>query len=179
VLVIAVVAPGLVRFLGRRQPLAVLTADAQGAACEVANARPPCEESFLEVLGELVRDYARHLWMLAKPTLALMLMGSVVSASLLTFVPWSSLLADTSPLTMLLVAVVATFMPVPIALDVLFAALLLKQGVATGYVMLFAMTLGIYSVVPSVYLWREVSRTLAITLFAVFVLVGWLCGLAF
>lgn len=43
-------------------------------------------------------------------------------------------------------------MPVPIALDVMFAALLFRQGVAPLYVMLFAMTLGTYSIIPSIYL---------------------------
>ena len=80
---------------------------------------------------------------------------------------------------MLLVAVLATFMPVPIALDVMFAALLLRQGVAHGYVMLFAMTLGIYSIVPSIYLWREVSKPLSVILFAFFALLGWVCGMIF
>ena len=58
-------------------------------------------------------------------------------------------------------------------------ALLLRQGVAPGYVMLFAMTLGIYSIVPSIYLWREVSKPLSVILFVFFVLVGWVCGLKF
>ena len=33
-----------------------------------------------------------------------------------------------------------------------------------GYVMLFAMTLGTYSIIPSIYLWREVSKPLAVLL---------------
>jgi hypothetical protein len=61
----------------------------------------------------------------------------------------------------------------------MFAALLLRQGVAPGYVMLFAMTLGIYSIVPSIYLWREVSKPLSVILFAFFALVGWFCGMVF
>ena len=69
--------------------------------------------------------------------------------------------------------------PVPIALDVMFAAQLQQQGVAPGYVMLFAMTLGTYSIIPTIYLWREVSRRLAVLLFAFFVLLGWIVGLVF
>jgi hypothetical protein len=70
-------------------------------------------------------------------------------------------------------------MPVPIALDVMFAAQLHQQGVAGGYVMLFAMTLGPYSIIPSIYLWREVSKPLAAVLFVFFVGLGWLVGLIF
>ena len=47
------------------------------------------------------------------------------------------------------------------------------------YVMLFAMTLGTYSIIPSIYLWREVSRPLAVLLFLFFVAVGWITGLVF
>jgi uncharacterized membrane protein YraQ (UPF0718 family) len=134
-----------------------LTLDDEGAACALSRSTPPCAERFLDVLGELAREFARNAGMLIKPTITIMLVASVVSAALLVFVPWPSLLARTTPLVMLAVAVIATLMPVPIALDVMFAALLLRQGVAPGYVMLFAMTLGVYSIVPAIYLWREVS----------------------
>jgi hypothetical protein len=39
--------------------------------------------------------------------------------------------------------------------------------------MLFAMTLGTYSIIPSVYLWREVSEPLSVSLFAFFVVLRW------
>ena len=45
--------------------------------------------------------------------------------------------------------------------------------------MLFAMTLGTYSIIPSIYLWREVSRRLAVVLFVFFVALGWIAGLVF
>jgi len=179
-LVIAVVVPGVIALLEKRRLMKVLTADdGLGAACEIVKIQSPCDETFFDVLGELASEFARNAWMLIKPTIMLMLLASVVSAALLVFVPWPSLLANTAPMMLLLVAVIATFMPVPIALDVMFAALLLRQGVAPGYVMLFAMTLGIYSIVPSVYLWREVSKPLSVILFVFFALVGWVCGMIF
>ena len=61
----------------------------------------------------------------------------------------------------------------------MFAAQLQAQGVASGYVMLFAMTLGTYSIIPTIYLWREVSKKLAVILFVFFFAVGWLTGLLF
>ena len=68
-----------------------------------------------------------------------------------------------TPLRLALVSLISVFMPVPIALDVMFAAQLQQQGVPAGYVMLFAMTLGTYSIIPSIYLWREVSKPLAVS----------------
>ena len=179
VFVIVVLVPFIITLLERRAPMKMLTVSDEGGTCEMLQGRAPCTERFLDVLNELAREYARHVWMLVKPTLVIMLVASLLSAVLLQTVPWPELLANTSALALLLVAVIATFMPVPIALDVMFAALLLRQGVAPGYVMLFAMTLGIYSIVPSIYLWREVSKPLSVILFVFFVLVGWVCGLVF
>ena len=177
--VIAVLVPGVIKLLERRAPMKVLTADEDGAACAITPFALPCTENFLTVLRELAAEFTRNAWMLIKPTLAIMLLASIASATLLVLVPWASLLANTAPQMMMLVSVLATFMPVPIALDVMFAALLLRQGVAHGYVMLFAMTLGIYSIVPSIYLWREVSKPLSVILFVFFALLGWVCGLIF
>ena len=70
-------------------------------------------------------------------------------------------------------------MPVPIALDVLLAAQLQSGGIAAGFVMLFSMTLGTYSVVPAIYLWREVSRSLSLVLMAFFTLLGWALAIVF
>ena len=172
---IALLVPAVIGLLSRGTPMATLTTF--DVACELPSM--PCDDSFGTVAREIGSELVKNVWMLAKPTLVIMLGASLACAVLLELVPWNTLLADTSPLTMLVVAIIATAMPVPIALDVMFAALLLRQGAAPGYVMLFAMTLGIYSIVPTIYLWREVSKPLAVTLFGFFVLVGWICGLVF
>ena len=121
----------------------------------------------------------RNVWMLAKPTITIMLLASVLSAAMLVLIPWSTLLADPSPWKMGLVSLLSVAMPVPIALDVMFAAELQRQGVPSGYVMMFAMTLGSWSLIPSIYLWREVSRRLSLILFGFFAALGWALGLAF
>src|SRR5262249_1244471 len=100
-------------------------------------------------------------------------------AALLTLVPWQELLARATPLRLGLVSFVSTLMPVPIALDVMFAAQLQQQGIAAGYVMLFAITLGTFSIIPSIYLWREVSKPLSVFLFLFFLMLGWVLGLLF
>ena len=94
-------------------------------------------------------------------------------------IPWDALLSEVTPARMALVSIISVFMPVPIALDVMFAGQLQQQGVAGGYVMAFAMTLGTYSIIPTIYLWREVSRRLAVILFLFFAALGFLLGLVF
>jgi uncharacterized membrane protein YraQ (UPF0718 family) len=178
-LVIVVVVPGLIGWLERKQPIQILTVGAEGEACAIPMPDTDCREPFWSVLTDLAKDMARNVWMLLKPTLTIMLLTSVLAAALQTLVPWQELLSQPTPLKLFLVSLVSVLMPVPIALDVLFAAQLQQQGVAPGYVMLFATTLGTYSIIPSIYLWREVSRRLAVALFIFFVAVGWLVGLIF
>jgi len=177
-LVILVGVPTLIRWLERDKPLQITTAIDDGAICAI-NLPPSkdCQERFFGVLRELAADFRRHVWMLLKPTLALMLIASVVSATVLTLVPWEPLLSEATPGRLGLVSLISTFMPVPIALDVMFAAQLHQQGVPTGYVMVFAMTLGTYSIIPSIYLWREVSKRLSVILFVFFMVVGWVLAL--
>jgi hypothetical protein len=124
-------------------------------------------------------DYIANVWMLLKPTITIMLLASLVSAALLVLLPWQQLLSEATPARFALVSLLSVLMPVPIGLDVMFAAQLHEQGIATGYVMLFAMTLGTYSIIPSIYLWREVSRSLAVLLFVFFFAVGWITALLF
>jgi uncharacterized membrane protein YraQ (UPF0718 family) len=178
-LVILVIVPGLISRLERDKPLSVLTVGDEGMACALPLASPDCTETIWSVLKELGRDYAKNVWMLLKPTVTIMLLASVAAATLLTLIPWPSLLSEVTPLRLAFVSLVSVFMPVPIALDVMFAAQLHQQGVAAGYVMLFAMTLGTYSIIPSIYLWREISKPLAVLLFVFFMAVGWAAGLLF
>ncbi len=176
VLVIAAAVPLFVRWFERGPKPGQSPAD--DAACAV-NLGAPCSQSSAEVLAELGRLYLTHVWGLLRPTLVIMLGASFVASLALVLVPWGELLTDTSPGTLAVVSLLATAMPVPIALDVMFAGNLQAQGVPSGYVAMFALSLGTYSLIPSIYLWREVSRRLAVALFLLFWVIGFICGLVF
>jgi uncharacterized membrane protein YraQ (UPF0718 family) len=178
VLILGIV-PGIISWLERSAPLKPFAVGGEGAACAISLPTDPCSEPFWSVFRELAVGYVKNVWMLAKPTITIMLLASLVSAALLTLIPWQMLLAEPTPLRLGLVTFISVFMPVPIALDVMFAAQLQQQGFAAGYVMAFAMTLGTYSIIPSIYLWREVSKRLAALLFAFFLVLGWVLGMIF
>ena len=178
-LIILVVVPGILSWLERSRPLPAATVGEDGGACPIPLVEIECTEPFAMVFRELAGDFAGNVWMLVKPTITIMLLASLLSAAMLVLVPWQSLLAEPSFGKMGLVSLISTLMPVPIALDVMFAAELQQQGVAPGYVMIFAMTLGSWSLIPSIYLWRDVSRRLAVILFGLFVALGWILGLVF
>ena len=95
VLVIVGVVPALISWLERDRPLNVFAVGGDGASCEIP-ASAECTQPFWLVFEELAHDYGRNVWMLAKPTLTLMLLASLASAAMLTLIPWQSLLAETS-----------------------------------------------------------------------------------
>ena len=178
-LVILVIVPGVISLLERAKPFKPFTVGDEGASCAITLPGAECTEPFWSVFEGLAKDFAKHVWMLVKPTITIMFLASLVSATMLTLLPWQELLSEPTPLKLALVSLISVFMPVPIALDVMFAAQLQQQGVASGYVMLFAMTLGTYSIIPSIYLWREVSKRLSVVLFLFFVALGWIVGMIF
>lgn len=129
------------------------------------------------MLQDLFKRYFSAAWALARSTIFLMILASLVASALLTLLPWNEILATATPLKLAFVALISTFMPVPIALDIMFAAQLGRQGISTSYVMLFALTLGTFSIVPVTWLWREVSPRLATVLFGFILGFGWLAAL--
>jgi uncharacterized membrane protein YraQ (UPF0718 family) len=179
VLVIVVVVPSVIYWLERNKPLQVKTVVDDALSCSISSSIDECTEPFGRVFKELSLDYVKNVWMLVKPTITIMLLASLVASALLTLIPWQSLLSEMTPLRAIFVSLISVFMPVPIALDVMFSAQLYQQGVAPGYVMLFATTLGTYSIIPSIYLWREVSKPLAVFLFVFFTVVGTVVALLF
>ncbi len=170
----------MIQWLERDQPLPVFKASNEGATCAIQLPPPEdCQEKFTTVFAELAKDFGRNAWMLVKPTITLMVLASFAAAALIVLIPWDSLLANVTPLKAALISLVSVFMPVPIALDVMFPAQLLHRGVSSGYVMLLTMTLGTFSIIPTTYLWRDVSKKLAASLFFFFFVVGWVLALVF
>jgi uncharacterized membrane protein YraQ (UPF0718 family) len=176
--VILVLVPALIRWL-EPQASRLAVAGPDLGACAIDLTPAPRNERFAVVIKALAAEYVRNVWMLAKPTVAIMLVASLAASAMLALVPWQQLLSEVTPLKALMLSLLSVFMPVPIALDVMFAAQLQQQGVAPGYVMMFAMTLGTFSIVPSIYLWREVSRRLSVALFGFFVVTGFVLALLF
>ncbi len=175
--VILLLIPALIRYLERENPAAPVSVES--AVCELGLPDRTCAEPFLATARQVIVSYAKHVWMLLKPTISLMIVASVLASALLVLVPWGSLLAHISTARLLGLSALSVFMPVPITLDVLFAGELHRSGVNAGYTMLFLMTLGTYSVVPAIYLWREVSRKLSAFLFLFFVITGSAVGFLF
>ena len=175
--IILLVVPIVLLLVEKFRPIGNLPQTLETEVCEIPIISD--DEDFAQIFKGLIIEFGKNIWMLLKPTISIMLFSALLASAMLILIPWEAILSESNPLILLLVSFLAVITPVPIALDVMFASQLQNQGANTGFVMLFLMTLGSYSIVPLIYLWRDISRMLSVSLFVFFVLLGWVLGLLF
>ncbi|MDX1351358.1 MAG: permease, partial [Putridiphycobacter sp.] len=118
------------------------------------------------LLVETLKDYIKHLVFIIKIALPLMLLAGLLGAVMIELVPLEKIQTlNVSFFTIVLVGFIGTFLPVPIAMDVLLASILVSVGLATKLTGSLLFTLGIFSIYPFMVIWRDVSRRVAISLF--------------
>lgn len=95
----------------------------------------------------------KNLWYIIKTTVPLMLLAGILGAIMITILPWNELVYLVSSggmikqfFLLILVAVFGILLPVPIAFDVIIAAILMAAGMPVHFVMALLFTLGIFSV---------------------------------
>jgi len=137
-----------------------------------------CEETLAQSVKHVIREYGKNLFKLVKTAVPFMLVAALFSSLAMELLPLKSIFAEVNPLMLAGTALITVLLPIPIALDVMTAQQLYAQHVPSPYVMLFLFTMGTYSFLPMSYLWTEVSKKLAIILYAMFVLLGLLAAYA-
>ena len=167
-LVLLVFLPAIVHLYNKAQPVQ----SEASAVCAISFKSQECDKSLVDTAKEVAVLYAKNLWHLIKSAVPLMLAAAVVSAVVMESLPLQAIFAHVSFLAIAGLALVTVLLPIPIALDVIVAQQLYVHGVAAPYVMLFLSTLGTFSILPMSYLWTEVSKKLALGLYAMFVVLG-------
>jgi uncharacterized membrane protein YraQ (UPF0718 family) len=167
-LVLLVFVPIIVHLYNKSQP----PQPDLGAACSIPLDNKECDKSLLETAKEIGALYGKNLWHLIKSAVPLMLAAAMVSAVVMELLPLQAIFAHVSFVAITGLALVTVLLPIPIALDVIVAQQLYAHGVPAPYVMLFLTTLGTFSILPMSYLWTEVSKKLAVGLYALFVTLG-------
>jgi uncharacterized membrane protein YraQ (UPF0718 family) len=109
----------------------------------------------------------------------LMLLAGLLGSLLVSLLPWEHIRAhaQVSPFSLAVVALVGTFLPVPMAFDVILCGLLYQAGMAVEYVMTLLFTLGSFSFLTFSVFWTTVSRRMAVITFVAVAGLGWLLGL--
>ncbi|WP_416878791.1 FG-GAP-like repeat-containing protein [Litorimonas sp.] len=138
-------------------------------SCEV-NLR---QESLGSSVVGFTRDYISDLWYIIKLTLPLMILAGFLGAIVATLIPLEMLNnLKFGLLGLLIIALIGTFLPVPIAFDVVICGALLAGGLAVGSVMTLLFTLGIFSIYSFFIVGQSVSVKIAGLLGAAIILIG-------
>lgn len=125
----------------------------------------PEAESFPDSILQTTLQYFRSLWYLVRFAVPLMVAAGFLGALVIEVVPFEWF-ADTEagPVGIIVAALVAVILPVPIAFDVIIVMALLASGVDTGIAAAMLFGLGIFSIYPAAVLARYVSVKLSVAL---------------
>ena len=138
----------------------------------------PVSETWTQALRGTARSYAKSFWYVFRIALPLMLLAALLGAFVVELLPPQALVAPVTVGGILLVALVAAFLPVPMAFDVAIAYIAMMRGVPLPYVVTILCTLGIISVYSLSIVGKSLSWRVAAAAYATVVALGTLAGLA-
>ena len=135
-------------------------------------------ESVLTAAKETALMILRNLLYVVVRTVPLMLLAGLLGAIVVHLLPLNTLL-DFEPgvLSLLLVALIGIFLPVPIAFDIVVVAVLVAAGAPMIYSMILLFTLGIFSIYPFFIVWNTISPRVAIVSTVVLMSLGIVGGI--
>jgi uncharacterized membrane protein YraQ (UPF0718 family) len=122
------------------------------------------------------RQYLKNLAKLAVTTVPFMIVAALLGAIVAELVPARVIPAHVTLLGIVLVALIGTFLPVPMAFDVAAAFILMTRGVPLPYVTTLLCTLGAFSIYSVLIVGRSMSWRTAVRVFGAVMLVGILAG---
>jgi hypothetical protein len=137
----------------------------------------PVSETWGEALAGTARSYAKSFWYVFRYAFPLMLLAAVLGAVFIELLPPQALIAQVTVGGIILVALVAAFLPVPMAFDVAIAYIAMTRGVPIPYVVAVLCTLGIVSVFSLGILGKSLSWRVAAAAYATVVALGTVAGL--
>ena len=188
-LFIILVIPFLTRFVLKKE---VQDSIDHGLACDLEAAACDLPEFEGENAGGrwvpsfqwLFENFFKNLWFVIKATVPLMALAGLLGSVAITVLPWevlSNLVPQDTMITILIgmaiVALIGTFLPVPISFDVIICAILLAAGMPVKYVMVLLFTLGIFSIYSFFIVRQSVSLRAAIVMYIVLAGMGVAAGI--
>lgn len=169
-LFVLLLVPLLSRFVFKRER--ALSYDDSVCAVPIVRAGRSDETLIEAVLGAVTQILKNLLYVVVR-TVPLMLLAGFLGAVVVHLLPLDFLLEfEPSVGSLLLVALVGVFLPVPIAFDIVLAAVLVAAGAPMIYSMTLLFTLGIFSVYPFFIVWNTISRRVAVVLSMVLMCLG-------
>jgi hypothetical protein len=137
----------------------------------------PISETWPHAASGIVRSFLKSFWYVARVALPLMLLAAILGAFVVELLPPQALIAQVTIGGILLVALVAAFLPVPMAFDVAIAYIAMTKGVPLPYVVTILCTLGIISVYSLSVVGKSLSWRIAAAAYSTVAALGTLAGL--
>lgn len=137
---------------------------------------PAREDGRAQGVGATILRFFKNLGRIAVITVPLMVLAAVLGAVTAELLPASDIPATASFAGIVLIALVGTFLPVPMAFDVAIAFVLMTRGVPLPYVVTLLCTLGAFSIYPYLIVGRSLSWRTATAMFAAVMLIGVAAG---
>lgn len=140
----------------------------EAIACAIPDITPTYAESWPKALFGIVKDYWDSFAYIVIRTVPLMFVAGFLGA-LVSHVWDPNTLIGEQPTfwAVLAIGLFGTFLPMPIAFDVMLAQSLFAANVPTVVVMTLLFTLGTFSVYSAFIIWRTFDLKLAVLLFAI------------
>jgi uncharacterized membrane protein YraQ (UPF0718 family) len=137
----------------------------------------PVHEAWTEALLGVLRSYAKSFWYVFRFAFPLMLIAALLGAFVIELIPPQALVAQVTVGGILLVALIAAFLPVPMAFDVAISYIAMTRGVPMPYVVTILCTLGIISVYSLSIIGKSTSWRVALATYGTVVALGTLSGI--
>jgi uncharacterized membrane protein YraQ (UPF0718 family) len=137
----------------------------------------PVSETWAQALVSTARSFLKSFWYVFRVAFPLMILAAVLGALFVELLPQQALMAQVTISGIIAVALVAAFLPVPMAFDVAIAYIALAKGVPLPYVVPILCTLGIVSVFSLSVVGKTISWRVAAAAYATVAALGIIAGL--
>jgi uncharacterized membrane protein YraQ (UPF0718 family) len=147
------------------------------ALCPVPVISIAPHETWVKAIRSTAVSFAKSFWYIFKVGAPLMLLAALLGALVIELLPQNVLIAHVTVAGIVLVALIGTLLPVPMAFDVVIAYLAMTRGVPLPYVVALLCTLGIYSVYSFAVVGKTISWKVAAAVYGAVALLGVFAGL--
>jgi uncharacterized membrane protein YraQ (UPF0718 family) len=176
--------PASVAILKLATVLLLIFVFAPAVASRQGNAAPavacpidiPISQTWAEAAIVTVRSFLKSFWYVFRIAFPLMILGAILGAFVIEILPAQPLSLPVTFGGIILVALVAAFLPVPMAFDVAIAYIAMIKGVPLPYVVTILCTLGIISVFSLSVVGKTISWRIAGAAYATVVALGAVAG---
>jgi uncharacterized membrane protein YraQ (UPF0718 family) len=133
----------------------------------------PGGDDWLQALTGSFRDYRKNLSYIVIRTVPLMLLAGLLGALGSHLWSFDKLIGvKLNLISLAFIAFMGTFLPLPIAFDLMLAQALMMSGLAPGFVMVLLFTLGTFSIYSAMIVTRTFSMAMAVKLYVIVCIIG-------